>query len=192
MSIARRPSGQGCFSRASLRPRATTLRTKSSKPRVGNRLALLTIRLTLSVCTCPYQGVKMLRLYTQAAQGAKADAGRCLCDLPSGAVLSGPGKCCPISTDDHFKGTNWPGKDRLTTMDTQIRSLNSKGVGKTPQPLPLKSSSRQRPMASLSHLGPKAPIPRPLQGCPHQDPGRERCSWGLCHLRACPRASDQC
>lgn len=36
-----------------VRPRATTLKTNSSKPTVGNRLALLTIRLTLSVCTCP-------------------------------------------------------------------------------------------------------------------------------------------
>lgn len=34
-------------------PRAMTLRTNSSKARVGNRLALLTLRLTPSVCTRP-------------------------------------------------------------------------------------------------------------------------------------------
>lgn len=36
---ASRPSGRACLSQASVGPRATALRTRSSEPRVGNRLA---------------------------------------------------------------------------------------------------------------------------------------------------------
>lgn len=80
-------------------------------------------------------------------------------------------------------------RDKLMTTSKKIRSPNSKGRRKTPQPL-LKSSSRQRPMTSLSQLGPHTL--EPSRAAPTRTQGERRACKEFCYPRACPRASDLC
>ena len=136
------------------------------------------------MCTCPCQTVRMLQdLHTGWTRG-QSGADHCLCDEAGRVVLGSLGKSSPISVDDPFRGANWPKRDKPMTTDKKIRSPNSKGRRKTPQPL-LKSSSRQRPMTSLSWLGPHTL--EPSRAAPTRTQGERRACKEFCYPRACPR-----
>lgn len=135
------------------------------------------------MCACPCQPVRRLQDLHTGWTRSQSRAGHCLCDVAGRVVLGSLGKSSLTRADDPSGEPIGQERDKLMTTDKKIRSPNTKGRGKTPQPL-LKSSSRQRPMTFLSQLGPHTL--GPSRAAPTRTQGERRACEEFCHPRDVP------